>query len=198
MVFYSADYDRKAKADRESAILKARDLVKNPSRYNKATSYGAPKYVKNLVFDPKTGEIVTTKQKPTFNEAKLREEEKFDGYYAIVTSEWKKKDEEIIEIYRGLWQIEEAFKVTKSDLETRAVYLSRTDHIEAHFLICFVALVIARLLAQCLDNQYSVPRVVESLNKASGTLLEKNWYTGISSTTPMKSQKPSPKNSISI
>jgi len=176
VVFYSADYDRKAKADREPALLKARDLVKNPSRYNKATSYGAAKYVKNLVFDPKTGEIMTAKQKPVFDEDKLREEEKFDGYYAIVTSEWKKKDEEIIEIYRGLWRIEEAFKVTKSDLEARPVYLSRNDHIQAHFLVCFVALVIVRLLALRLGNKYTIPRIVESLNKASGSFLEENWY----------------------
>lgn len=175
VVFYSADYDRKAKADREPVLLKARDLVKNPSRYNKATSYGAAKYVKNLVFDPKTGEIMT-KQQPVFDEAKLREEEKFDGYYAIVTSEWKKKDEEIIEIYRGLWRIEEAFKVTKSDLEARPVYLSRNDHIQAHFLICFVALVIIRLLAWRLGNKYSIPKIVESLNKTSGSHLEQNWY----------------------
>ena len=176
VVFYSADYDRKAKADREPALLKARDLVKNPSRYNKATSYGAAKYVKNLVFDPKTGEIVTTKQRPVFDEAKLCEEEKYDGYYAIVTSEWKKQDEEIVEIYRGLWRIEEAFKVTKSDLETRPVYLSRNDHIRAHFLICFVALVIVRLLELRLGNKYSTPKIVESLNKASGSRLERNWY----------------------
>jgi hypothetical protein len=176
IMFYSADYDRKAKADREPALSKARELVKNPSRYNKATSYGAAKYVKNLVFDPKTGEVMTTKQKPVFDEGKLREEEKFDGYYAIVTSELKKKDEEIIEIYRGLWRIEEAFKVTKSDLEARPVYLSRRDHIQAHFLICFVSLIIARLLAQRLDNKYSISKIVESLNKASGSHLEENWY----------------------
>ena len=176
VVFYSADYDRKAKADREPALLKARDLVKNPAKYNKATSYGAAKYLKNLVFDPKTGEVMASKQKPVFDEAKLHEEEKFDGYYAIVTSEWKKKDEEIIEIYRGLWRIEEAFKVTKSDLETRPVYLSRNDHIQAHFLICFVALVIARLLALRLGNKYTISKIVESLNKASGSHLEENWY----------------------
>jgi hypothetical protein len=176
VVFYSPDYNRKAKADREPALLKARDLVKNPSKYNRAISYGAAKYVKNLVFDPKTGEIITTKQKPVFDEAKLLEEEKFDGYYAIVTSEWRKTDEEIIDIYRGLWRIEEAFKVTKSDLETRPVYLSRDDHIRAHFLICFVALVIARLLALNLGNKYSIPKIVESLNRASGSLLEENWY----------------------
>jgi thiol-disulfide isomerase/thioredoxin len=176
VIFYSADYDRRAKAEREATLLKAIDLVNNPSRYNKATSYGAAKYIKNLVFDPKTGEIITTKEKPIFDEKKLREEEKFDGYYAIVTSEWKKSDEEIIEIYRGLWRVEEAFKVTKSDLETRPVYLSRNDHIEAHFLICFTSLVIVRLLALCLDNKYSISKIVESLNKLSGTLLEENWY----------------------
>lgn len=176
VIFYSSDYDRKAKADREPALLKAQNLINCPSKYNKSTSYGAAKYVKNLIFDKDTGEIITTKQKLCLDEAKLREEEKFDGYYAIVTSEWEKSDDEIIEIYRGLWRIEEAFKVTKSDLETRPVYLSRNDHIQAHFLICFVALVIARLLALHLDNQYSITRIIESLNKASGSLLEENWY----------------------
>lgn len=176
VVFYSSDYDRKAKLDREPALLKALDLAKSPSKYNKATSYGAAKYLKNLVFDPKTGEIITAKQKPVFDEKKLREEEKFDGYYAIVTSEWQKKDEEIIDIYRGLWQIEEAFKVTKSDLKTRPVYLSRENHIEAHFLICFVALVIVRLLAVRLGKKFSIPKIVESLNRASGSRLEENWF----------------------
>lgn len=156
--------------------MKARDLVNNPSKYNKAISYGAAKYLKNLVFDPHTGEIVTTKQRPVFDVEKLRKEERFDGYYAIVTSEWKKSDEEIVDIYRGLWRIEEAFKVTKSDLEARPVYLSREDHIKSHFLICFVALVIVRLLARRLGHKYSVPRIVESLNKASGSHLEENWY----------------------
>jgi transposase len=176
VVFYSSDYDRKAKAEREPALLKAQELVNNPAKYNRATSHGAAKYLKNLVFDPKTGEIVTAKQRPVFDEAKLRDEEKFDGYYAIVTSEWEKNDEEIIEIYRGLWRIEEAFKVTKSDLESRPVYLSIQNHIGAHFLVCFVALVIARLLALRLANQYSIARIVESLNKASGSRLEENWF----------------------
>ena len=176
VIFYSADYDRKAKSDREPTLLKARDLINCPSKYNKSTSYGAAKYVKNLTYDKDTGEIVTTKQKLYLDEAKLQEEEKFDGYYAIVTSEWDKSDEEIIDIYRGLWRIEEAFKVTKSDLETRPVYLSCNDHIQAHFLICFIALVIARLLALHLDNKYSITKIIESINKASGSLLEENWY----------------------
>ena len=176
VIFYSPDYDRKAKRDRENAISKAKELVKDPSKYKRAISYGAAKYVKNLVFDHKKGEFVTSKAKPVFDEDRLCEEEKFDGYYAIVTSECEKSDKEIIEIYRGLWRIEEAFKVTKSDLEARPVYLSREDHIETHFLICFVALVLIRLLAYALDNRFSVSKIIESLGKTAGTQSGSNWY----------------------
>ena len=176
IAFYSPDYDKRAKEERAAVIAKAHDLVSEPSKYRRSTSYGAAKYVKNLVFDKKTGEILTAKEKPVFDEAKVLEDEMYDGYYAIVTSEWKENDEKILDIYRGLWQIEEAFRVCKSDLEARPVYLSRPDRIEAHFLTCFLALVIARLLARLLDNQFSVGNIADSLAKASGSHMEQNWY----------------------
>jgi transposase len=177
VIFYSLKYDKRAKAEREPALQKAMDLVNNPGKYNKATSCGAAKYVKNLQFDKDTGEIVTTTvSRPVLNEEKIREEELYDGYYAIVTSEYKKTDEEIIEIYRGLWRIEESFRVTKSDLETRPIYMSREDHIEAHFLICFLALAISRILEYRLDRKYSISRISESLRNASCSILEENWY----------------------
>jgi transposase len=176
VILYSEKYAQKAKADRMAALAKAHDLVNNPAKYSRATSFGAAKYVKNLVFDPKTGEILTAKNKPIFDMAKLKEEEKWDGYYAIVTSELSKSDEEIIEIYRGLWKIEESFKVTKSELEARPVYVTREDHIQAHFLICFIALTILRLLQKKLDNQFSAHRVVESLNMANCVHLKENYY----------------------
>lgn len=176
VAFYSPDYDKRAKKERAAAVAKAKDLVAEPSKYKRATSYGAAKYVKNLVFDEKTGEILDSKQKPIFDEAKLMEEEKFDGYYAIVTSEWKERDEIILDIYRGLWQIEEAFRVCKGDLEARPVYLSRIERIEAHFMLCFLALVIARLLARFLGNEFSVGRIAESLEKSSGSHMGQNWY----------------------
>jgi hypothetical protein len=176
VVFYSPDYDRRAKAERAAMLLKAQDLIANPAKYKRATSCGAAKYVKNLVFDEQTGEILTSQQKPIFDEERLLEEEKYDGYYSIVTSEWKESDEKILDIYRGLWQIEEAFRVCKSDLEARPVYLSRPERIEAHFLICFVALLIARLLALLLNNKFSVGRIAESLASASGSHMGQNWY----------------------
>ena len=106
----------------------------------------------------------------------LAEEEKYDGYYAIVTSELDKEDEKIIEIYRGLWKIEDSFRVTKSDLETRPVYVSRENHIEAHFLICFVALVLLRLLEKKLEHKHPVPKILESLRRSSCSHLEENMY----------------------
>ena len=112
MVFWGRKYALKAKAEREEVLIKAHDLAANPQKYTKATSYGAAKYVNNLKFDKKTGEILNVKEHPVFVAAKVAEEEKYDGYYAIVTSGLDMSDAEIIETYRGLWKIEETFRVT--------------------------------------------------------------------------------------
>lgn len=177
VIFYSPKYAFKAKQDRAAALVKAKDLIKNPAKYNKSTTYGAAKYVKNLSFDSDTGEILeNARQYLTFDEEKLREEEKFDGYYAIVTSEHKEAPEKIIEMYRGLWKIEESFKITKSDFESRPVYLSLKDHIDAHFLTCFISLLIVRILEHRLKGKHSVPAMLESLSKASCSHIEENYY----------------------
>lgn len=177
IVFYSTKYAEKAKQDRKAAILKAKDLIKNPAKYNKSTTYGAAKYVKNLTFDAQTGEVLeSAKQFLSFDEEKLREEEKFDGYYAILTSEYKEPDERVIDIYRGLWKIEESFKITKSDFESRPVYLSLKEHIDAHFLTCFISLVIVRILEYRLNYKYSATAILESLRKCSCSLNQENYY----------------------
>ena len=177
VIFYSEKYAAKAREERAQAVEKAKKLVSNPSAFNRATSYGAAKYVKGLTFDAKTGEILEdAEQSLQFDEEKLRQEEELDGYYAIVTSEFEETDERIVEIYRGLWKIEESFKVTKSDLESRPVYLSTQEHIEAHFLTCFVTLVIARLLERRLSGKYSVTAIAESLRKASCSHIQENYY----------------------
>lgn len=176
VVFYSEKYARRSKAERIETLRKAYELVNDPAKYNRATSYGAAKYVKNIEYDSETGEIITAERRPVFDYEKLAEDEKFDGYYAIVTSEYKKDDSEIVSLYKGLWKIEEAFKVTKSDLKTRPVYLSREDHIKAHFLTCFIALVIARILHYRLESKYSVSAIVKSLNNVACTYIGENTY----------------------
>jgi len=176
VIFYSRDYDKKAKADRAAAVRKAEMLVKNPDKFNKYNTHGAAKYIKHLEFDENTGKIIKTKSTLEFDKAALAEDEKYDGYYAIVTSRHDATDEWVIDTYKELWKIEETFKVTKSELEARPVYVSREDHIEAHFLTCFLALVIVRLLQKKVDNKYSAERILHGLSKTCCTKLEGNNY----------------------
>lgn len=176
VIFWSADYAKRAKAERQPAIDKARDLIGNVQKYNKKNCYGASKYVKHLVFDKNTGEIIEAKSQLSLDEDKIAEEEKLDGYYAIVTSEMNKADDEIIDIYRGLWRIEETFKVTKSELDSRPVYVSSKEHIEAHFLTCYLALVLSRILQHKLDKKYSVGKILESLSKCNCSNYHENYF----------------------
>ena len=176
VVFYSVKYDKRAKAERAAAIAKAQDLIASPGKYTRATSYGAAGYVKNIDFDKETGEILTPSKALELDINKLKEEEALDGYYVIITSECEETSDRIIEMYRGLWKIEESFRVTKSDLEARPVFVSREDHIQAHFLTCFVALVIARILEQKTEHRYSITQLLESLGKAECTYIQQNYY----------------------
>ena len=176
VVFWSKKYADKAGAEREKAIQKAMAMVKDPSKYTKATAYGAAKYVMNIDYDETTGEVVAKGNALLLDEEKIRDEEKYDGYYAIVTSEVNMPDYEIIDTYRGLWEIEESFRITKGAIEARPVYVSRGDRIEAHFLTCFIALVIMRLLQKHTDRQYSSDRIVDCLNRISCSEEQDNIY----------------------
>ena len=176
VVFWSADYAKRAKAERQPAIDKARDLIGNVQKYNKKNCVGASKYVKHHVFDKNTGEIIEAKSQLSLDEDKIAEEEKLDGYYMIVSSEFDKTPDEIIDIYRGLWRIEETFKVTKSELDARPDYVSRKDHIETHFLTCYISLVLSRVLQHKLDKKYSVTKILESLSKSTCCNEDENIY----------------------
>lgn len=177
VIFYSPKYAAKARNDRASTIEKARKLVSNPSTYTRATSYGAAEYVKNITYNKKTGEIIPKEGKVLlFDEDKLKEKEALDGYYAIVTSELEESEEKIIEIYRGLWKIEESFKVMKSELEARPIYLSKQEHIEAHFLTCFITLLVGRIIENQLNRKYPLKKILDSLSKSRCSHIQENVY----------------------
>lgn len=177
VVFWSRKYFTKARVERAEILAKAEDLIAKPQKYNKATSYGAAAYVNNFDIDKETGEIKPQKGKfLELNADKIRKDEKFDGYYSIVTSELKMTDEQIIDTYRGLWEIEETFKITKSDLAARPVYVSNYDHIDAHFLTCFIALTILRLIQKQTGKKYSPETIIDCLNKIECMNEHENIY----------------------
>ena len=175
VVFFNPDYARRAKYERNKAIEKARKLIKY-SKNGKLPLNGASKYISSTPVDKETGELFDLSEHHLIDGKKIKEEEKFDGYYAIVTSELKMPDMEILEAYRNLWRIEESFKITKSDLKTRPVYLSTKEHIEAHFLTCFVSLLILRLLQTNMKEKYSTKVLIEEMKNITGTYLDKNYY----------------------
>lgn len=175
MVYYSQKYADKQKRDRQMVIEKAKDLIKNPGAYTRATSYGAAGYINNIKFDKETG-AVSNGSELSLNTSKINEDEKFDGYYSIVTSEEHLSDIELRNIYRGLAKIEETFKITKSEFNARPINVRLEDHIDAHFLICFISLVIIRILQNNTNNKYSIKFLLEKMKNFKCTHETGNLY----------------------
>ena len=179
VAFWSRKYEARARAQREKVLEKSRQLVENPGKYTKATHYGAARYVKGVAFDKKTGEVVESGTKPELDCEAIAEAEACDGYYLIVTNHTDWDDSRIIDTYRGLWQIEETFKVTKSELEARPVFVWDDVHVQAHFLICYVALVITRLIQRELGRDGERPSagaILGDLAQVECSRLEGNWW----------------------
>lgn len=175
MVYYSEKYAKKQRADREVMIRRAQDLIRYPKKYDRVTSAGSAAYVLNIAFDKSTGEIISNRALE-LNLKKIEEEEKYDGYYSVVTSELDMSDIEMRNIYRGLSKIEDVFKISKTDFASRPVFVRTNNHIDAHFTTCFTALVLIRLLQAKLGNKYPVGKIITSLKKYCCVPLGTNQY----------------------
>lgn len=175
MVYYSEKYAKKQRADRERIITKAKSLINNPQLYTRSTCYGAAGYVKNISFSKSTGEIVNGTSLE-LDQEKIDEESKYDGYYSIVTSEKELSDSKIRDIYKGLWEIEESFKIIKSEFKARPVFVKTEDHVNAHFLICYVTLVIMRVIEHLLKEQFTTKQIRKALCSYSCSYLDQNYY----------------------
>ena len=173
MVYYSEKYKKKQKLERDRAVERAVDLIAHPKKYDKVSAKGASGYVMNLAYT-QDGEIIN--KNLALDTDKIAEEEKYDGYYSIVTSELKMDDIEIREKYRGLIRIEDTFKITKSEFDTRPIYVRTNEHIDGHFTTCFTALVLIRLLQVKLENKYTVGKLLTSLKKCNCAHIDSNHH----------------------
>jgi transposase len=174
VAYWSADYAARARHEREAVLAKSKKLVRDSATYEHAKSYGAARYIKETVVETKTGEIKKTILE--IDNDQIAKDERFDGYYCIITSETDLSDKDIIDTYAGLWQIEETFKVTKEELETRPVYVWTRPHIEAHFLSCYVALVVLRLIQSDTNFEYSVAKIIDAIRGIVGSHMKQNYY----------------------
>jgi hypothetical protein len=183
MAYYSEKYAEKQRMDRAVMVARAKDLIGHPNKYDRETVAGSASYVKNIVFDKTTGEVIEGRNLE-LNTEKIEEESKYDGYYSIVTSELSMSDHKMREIYRGLSEIEDTFKISKSDFSSRPVYVSLNEHIDGHFATCFTALVLIRLLQLKLNRQFSVGQILTALRNYNCVNLDRNnwqflYYDGV-------------------
>ena len=175
--FWSKDFDDREKHKREKLEERITAYLELPAKYKSSNSYGIKKYLKLQNIDKETGEIKDIEPFVEFDEKKYKRDVSLDGYYTIVTSELDLSNEDVIKKYRGLWKIEESFRVLKTDLEGRPVYVRNIDHVEGHFLVCFMALLISRILEMKLENKYSIRRIQESLKNATCRELTNGIYS---------------------
>ena len=159
-------YDREVRENAKfieylESVVKFPDKLKDKPRKTE-------KFLKKMEVDEETGEIVDTKTILSVDMDRIQEYMALLGYYTIMTSEVGKSDREIIDKYHGLSRIEDSFRITKSDLEGRPVYVRIDEHINAHFLICFISLTMVRLI------QYRVLK-----HQGKSTMNEDGWESGI-------------------
>lgn len=100
----------------------------------------------------------------SIDQDKVKDEEKYDGYYGITTN-LNGKVEDILKISKNRWEIEESFRILKTDFDSGTVHLSREDRIKAHFLTCFISLLIYRILENKLDYKYTNTQIIEKLKE---------------------------------
>ena len=160
-----------ARQKREEKLKKAAKAVKNNVYGIKK---GVEEYTKDNIVDKQTGKVLKNiKNVRTVNIEKAETDAKFDGYYCTITSELDYDEQKMRQVYGGLWKIEQSFRLLKSDLYARPVFVRKNEHIRAHFLICFVALLVIRIIQLHMEaNALSAERIARALNGATCRVLK--------------------------
>jgi transposase len=163
LIYWDENDAKMAGNKRDDKLKRAKSTVKNNVYGLKK---GADEYVKEDIVDKHTGEMIeNTKKVRSVDLKKAENDAMYDGYFCIITSECEYGEREIRRAYRGLWRIEQSFRMLKSDLYARPVFVWTSEHIRAHFLICFVSLLIVRVIQHMMgENALSGERIARALN----------------------------------
>lgn len=191
VVYFSKKFYDKQMHDNKSFLEFIDKLQKNPEnfRITKSQSSSLRKFLKKELINDKTGEVLNSKDlKALIDFDKINKYKESFGYYQIVTSELDMDDRKVIDTYHGLSRIEDQFRVMKSDLETRPMYVRTKEHINSHILICLLSLIIIRIIQNkvinyCepeVDNKWSMglsgSRIQAALNKWTVCEITNGYY----------------------
>lgn len=161
IVTYSVKYQEYQKNIRENQIQRAKKLIeKNPKKIGKPKQNDPKRFI-STISTTSNGEVAEENHYE-LNYDVINEEAKYDGLYAVCTN-LEDSVKEIIKINHRRWEIEESFRLMKSEFKSRPVYLSRNDRIKAHFTTCFLALTIFRYLEKILDEEFTAEKIIDTL-----------------------------------
>jgi len=163
IVTYSLKYKNYQQKIRNNQIERAKHLIlTNPSKYKLRKNTDFKRLVEEIHLTP-DGEVAQT-SKLRINEKLICEEERYDGFYAVCTN-LEDDAHKIIKVNKNRWVIEECFRIMKSEFKVRPVHLSREDRIIAHFITCFIALIIYRLLEKKLGDEFTYHEIIDNLRE---------------------------------
>ena len=166
IVSYSPKYAAYQKSIRNGQVIRAENMIEKPSSVTRK-KINDPKRFITSTYITGDGEIADSK-KLTLNLEAINEEAMFDGFYAVCTT-LEDDIEEIIKVNKRRWEIEESFRILKTEFKSRPVYLKNDDRIKAHFTTCFLSLLIYRILENKLDCKFSSTEIIK-------TLKDMNWH----------------------
>ena len=169
IVTYSPKYKAYQKKIRARQIERAEKIIDSPCKKRKGKNQNDPmRFVKKTSITS-DGEIAE-KRVYELDEEQVAKEELYDGFYAVITNLEGDVDE-IIKINKQRWEIEENFRIMKTEFEARPVYVRRDDRIKAHFMTCFISLLLYRLLEKKIGCKYTTEQIIETLRSMKLTLL---------------------------
>jgi len=172
IVTYSPKYKAYQKSIRRRQIERAEKMINNSCRKQKAKNQNdSSRFIKKTSIT-EDGEIAP-KTVYSLDLERISEEEQYDGFYAVVTN-LDGNVKEILKINKQRWEIEENFRIMKSEFEARPVYVRREDRIKAHFLTCYVSLLVYRLLETKIGTTYTCEQIIQTLRDMKLTRISKD------------------------
>lgn len=171
IVTYSPKYKAYQKRIREQQIARAMKMMEQPGRKRRGKNQNDPARFIKTTSVTDDGEIAE-KKVYALDSDKIRDEEKYDGFYAVITN-LEGDVSGIIKINKQRWEIEENFRIMKTEFEARPAYVRREDRIKAHFLTCYIGLLVYRLLEKKLGNKHTCEEILNTLRSMQMTMLSR-------------------------
>jgi len=172
IVSYSPKYAAYQKNIRNNQVIRAENMIEKPNVVSRPKLNDPKRFIASTYITG-DGEIASSK-KLTINKDAIEQEAMFDGFYAVCTT-LEDDISEIIKVNKRRWEIEESFRILKTEFKTRPVYLKNDDRIKAHFTVCFLSLLIYRILESKLENKYTSSEIIKCL-KSMNFLKEQTSY----------------------